>query len=70
MTGKGTGWSNVPKLLQPGVGKLANGDTICFGFNLGTCQSGVPAGGRCPKGHHVCTKIGCQRARRAKDCKL
>ena len=68
--GKGSSTAFVPKALSPGVGKLANGEPICFGFNLGTCSASVAPGGRCPRGHHVCTKIGCQRAHRASECTL
>ena len=67
--GKSNGTDNVPKPLRPGVGRLANGEPICFGFNMGDCSSGVPAGGRCSRGHHVCTRVGCQRAHRASECK-
>ena len=65
--GTGQGYAGVPKALEPGVGRLPNGEPICFAFNLGECSSGVAAGGRCPRGHHVCTRIGCQRAHRASE---
>ena len=56
-----------PPSLQPGVGRTAEGHPICFAFNLGGCD-GAPAGGTCPKGKHVCTKIGCQHPHPAHMC--
>ena len=64
--GKGT---PMPKALLGGVSVLPNGDRICFGWNLDSC-SAAPAGGRCPKGVHVCTKKGCHGKHRASQCSM
>ena len=39
----------------------AQGEAICFGYNLGTC-TGAADGETCPKGWHVCMKPGCFKA--------
>ncbi len=56
--GQGTG-KGGPIRLPPGLlgkePKTKDGRNICFGYNLHTCETrGVPPGGRCPKGYHVC----------------
>ena len=51
-TGKGC---RIPGL--EGMNTFLNGKSVCFGYNLGTCQLASP-GGQCPKGHHVCGGCG------------
>lgn len=70
--GKGDGKGDrkglrVPEALRPGQATLGDGRRICFGYNLGTCDA-CPAGQQCARGLHLCTKIGCQGAHRARDC--
>ena len=57
----------MPRALLGGVAQTANGDRICFGWNLGSCTA-AEAGARCPKGMHVCTKAGCQGRHKASEC--
>ena len=63
--GAGTYSDTYRPKMPPGlVGKAyrtSGGDPICFSFNLGGC-SGASAGGRCPKGYHVCAEPGCGQA--------
>ena len=72
--GKGKGKSKddtgavwVPKMLRPGVGKTADGTPICFAYNLEGCKD-APDGGKCARGRHVCTRIGCQHPHPAHAC--
>jgi hypothetical protein len=53
--GKGKGKSKLPKGLIGLHGKTADGDPICFGYNLAGC-SGCSPGARCTKGYHLCAK--------------
>ena len=32
-------------------------EPLCFGFNLGTCDSGVAPGEKCRRGLHLCAKL-------------
>ena len=56
--------AKVPKALLPkGQAKTADGTSLCFGFNLGTCTStDVQPGQKCPKGLHKCCFEGCYAA--------
>ena len=64
--GKGKG-APMPRALVGGVARTADGQPICFGFNLGECKA-AKAGERCPKGFHVCTKVGCGGKHPANEC--
>ena len=54
----------VPQAFLPhGRAKAADGSSLCFGFNLGTCTcSDVQPGQKCPKGLHKCCYEGCNAA--------
>ena len=64
--GKGKGVP-MPKALVGGVARTADGQPICFGFNLGECRA-AKVGERCPKGFHICTKLGCGGEHPANEC--
>jgi hypothetical protein len=64
--GKGKG-NPLPRQLVGGVSCTAAGQAICFGFNLGECKA-AKAGERCPRGLHVCTKVGCEGKHPANEC--
>ena len=67
--GKGrTHGATIPAALQPGVARMTDGTPICFAFNLDGCNQAKP-GQRCPRGMHVCTKIGCQGNHAASQCR-
>ena len=57
----------MPEALRGGINRLPDGRQICFGFNLGDCSRAAP-GGTCPRGVHVCTKIGCGGAHPVTQC--
>ena len=58
--GKAKGLGPRPQGLHHCASHTDQGEPICFGYNLGTCSaSAVPAGGKCPKGLHVCAIPGC-----------
>ena len=61
------GW--VPAELQPGVGRDMHGNPLCFRYNTGQCSE-AGHGGRCAKGLHLCTKVGCQGEHPATQCPL
>lgn len=46
----------------------AEGEPICFSFNLNGCK-GAKAGQRCSKGWHMCTKPGCEGHHSQRDHK-
>ena len=63
--GKGAGKreSPMPPGLEGKCHRTAAGDPICFNYNLPSgCQHSVAAGGRCPRGFHVCAEPGCGAA--------
>ena len=53
----------VPRDLLPhGMPTTEAGESVCFGFNFGTCpHKDVVPGKRCPKGLHVCCFKGCEK---------
>ena len=53
---KGKGKGGIPEALEGGVSRLPDGRSICFGFNLLTCQE---KGKACYRGLHVCCKKDC-----------
>lgn len=59
--GKGKYNPNVPKPLQGKSTRTADGQPICFAYNMAGCRDAAP-GGRCPKGLHVCAEPGCGAA--------
>ena len=68
--GRGRGFGPaMPKLLWGGVAETADGQRICFGYNLGTCTKVAP-GEKCDKGKHQCTRKGCGGLHKALDCAL
>ena len=49
----------LPGILnKAGNSATINGQRVCFGYNLGTCQ----AGDGCQKGKHICCRVACQGA--------
>ena len=44
----------MPLQLRGGTPNDADGKSICFGYNLGTCREK-----NCKKGRHICCKPGC-----------
>jgi len=52
--------TRVPKALVPGTSRLPSGEYLCFGYNLGQCTA-APPGGKCAKGLHLCTRVGCHK---------
>ena len=64
--GKGRGGKpvkgpRVPPQLVGKHSKTANGEPICFNYNINGC-SRAPPGGRCDRGWHVCAEPGCGKA--------
>lgn len=57
----------LPPGLVGGTDRTKDGNPICWGFNLGQCKV-VKPGERCPRGVHVCTKIGCGGKHPANEC--
>ena len=64
--GKGQKFTGLPmpKQLWGGVATTEDGQHLCFGYNLGTCQA-CEAGKECPKGLHKCCYEGCGATLRA-----
>lgn len=61
--GRGKGKQSAPRMPKELLGldfAMANGDPICFAFNLDGCPSARP-GERCDKGYHVCMKPRCHK---------
>lgn len=70
--GKGKGkqrphGDTMPKALTGGVSRTADGQPICFAFNLGGCSAARP-GERCPRGVHICTRKGCGGKHPQSEC--
>ncbi len=65
--GKGTkgGNSNMPAGLQGFSSRNAQGEAICYAYNLSGC---AVAGAKCPKGNHQCIK--CHGAHGLPACPL
>jgi hypothetical protein len=64
--GKNKGKINGGKLpmqlrVQGASGTDAEGNPVCFSYNLGGC-SAAPPGGKCPKGRHICILTKCGQA--------
>lgn len=71
--GKGGGKSGGKSFdVPPGcVASTPAGRRICFSFNRpGGCPSGILAGSDCPRGAHICGKMGCFQDHPAYDCTL
>ena len=56
----------MPKGLSGKSSRTAAGDSICFGFNLGSCTGAAP-GGKCNRGMHVCAEPGCEKPHKLSD---
>ena len=54
----------MPEGLRGKAAKTASGESICSGFNLGTC---AVKGLRCPRGLHVCAEPGCEASHALPD---
>ena len=61
------GKGQMPRALVGGVSRMADDHPICYGYNLGQCKA-VKPGERCPRGYHVCTKLGCGGKHPASEC--
>jgi hypothetical protein len=59
-----------PKMPPGLIGKAyrgPSGENLCFAFNLPGGCSAAGAGGRCPKGAHLCAEPGCGQAHSMQD---
>ena len=60
--GRGSGKPRVPAPLIGKAFQTAEGEPICFAFNLpGGCPSQAAPGSQCPRGKHVCAEPGCSK---------
>ena len=57
----------MPKELQGQRAARGDGEPICFGFNLETCQA-VSPGAKCSNGGHICCRPGCGKPHPFKQC--
>ena len=59
MQRKGKKGSSLPEGLTGAESHTANGESFCYGFNLGTCSKAEP-GKKCNRGWHKCMHKGCK----------
>ena len=67
---KGKGKSRrtpMPSALQGQWSTTSTGQPICFDFNLSHGCTKAPAGGKCPKGIHVCSQPKCGQKHSSQD---
>ena len=68
-SGKGKTKTSFIKMPAGLIGQnpvTEDGESKCFDFNLKGCKLAAP-GGRCVKGLHLCTRIGCDKPHSQKD---
>jgi len=58
--GKGKGTDNLKLMANKTRALPSNGEPICFNYNIRGCPNAA-AGGRWPRGWHVCAEPGCQK---------
>ena len=59
--GKSAPMSRMPRELIGMASRTSENDMICYDYNLGGCTKARP-GESCPKGKHVCCRLGCFKA--------